>query len=304
MIAKPINPEWLQRFLELQGFKIKKVGDWFMTNCPFHQDDTPSFGVHIYDGGYNCFTCHKSGSFLNLIDELKLNINILPDIDAPTKKDYERIKQLKNKNVTKPVLYKKTFIIFSRIKLKRENLIYNYALSRGINEKTIERLNIGYNTSELYSKRLVIPVYNNVGKLLWFEGRAIKKNIAPKYWRPAGSPVHETLYNYHKIRDKSYVIVVEGILDSILLDQWNFSSVCCFGSKLHIDQLIQLINFEKVYLCFDGDKAGIQAFREVKKKIKGDKSSYFFRIPMPMNKDIGDLNRKEFLYQFNQKKII
>ena len=63
--------EKLKNILEINGIKnYKKIGNWMMTNCLFHEDDNPSFGININDGGYNCFSCHESGNFKQLVKEM------------------------------------------------------------------------------------------------------------------------------------------------------------------------------------------------------------------------------------------
>ena len=45
---------------------VKKSGDNFITNCPFHDDKTPSLSIHQQNGYFLCFSCGEKGSFHKL----------------------------------------------------------------------------------------------------------------------------------------------------------------------------------------------------------------------------------------------
>lgn len=45
-------------------------GEW-KTNCPFHDDKHPSFGVRLKDGIYHCFACSAGGDFVSLYAQIK-----------------------------------------------------------------------------------------------------------------------------------------------------------------------------------------------------------------------------------------
>ncbi|MBC7798427.1 MAG: DNA primase, partial [Pyrinomonadaceae bacterium] len=48
---------------------LKKKGNSFWGNCPFHGEKTPSFSVSP-KGFYNCFGCGKKGSVFNFVMEI------------------------------------------------------------------------------------------------------------------------------------------------------------------------------------------------------------------------------------------
>lgn len=65
----------LQSWLKGHGCRDFFVsGDNLMTNCPFHDDNKPSFGVIVDEYGngcYNCFGCDIKGSIADLICKLE-----------------------------------------------------------------------------------------------------------------------------------------------------------------------------------------------------------------------------------------
>ena len=71
--AKPpvkFNPDLIHTPIEyyknIAGFKITKNSGWQNFLCPFHQENSPSFGIHLDTGGFNCLACGaKGGSIIS-----------------------------------------------------------------------------------------------------------------------------------------------------------------------------------------------------------------------------------------------
>ena len=53
-------------------FIVGKNG-WANTNCPMpnHEDNSPSFGVHIDNNKYNCFGCGQTGDAIKLVQQVE-----------------------------------------------------------------------------------------------------------------------------------------------------------------------------------------------------------------------------------------
>ena len=65
-------PKPFEFYSRVLGSGVKN-GSWInRIHCPFHEDHTPSFGVNIESGGYNCFGCGaKGGSIVHFYARLK-----------------------------------------------------------------------------------------------------------------------------------------------------------------------------------------------------------------------------------------
>lgn len=300
---KPESPERLKMLLELKGMKVRRVSDWYMMLCPFHDETNPSFGVNVYHGGYNCFSCGVKGSYYDLIKKLELE----DEIDEIENYQYDFLKtidkiRVRNKNKHT----EEKFIPFKKLKNYRSNLVYKYAIQRNINSNIAKNLGI-IKDNVLYKNRLAIPVYDDDNVLLWYEGRYIGKRKEMKYYRPNYAAVKTILYNYNVVKNCNYVFLVEGIIDSLVLTSWKIPSVCVFGSELHKNQFIKLSTFEKVILAFDADPAGRKAIKKVRDlliKLHDEIGSKFYYLKLPKNKDIGDLNKKQFLQLIHNKNKI
>src|SRR4051812_14876813 len=52
--------------------RLRKSGPYrFMGLCPFHQEKTPSFTVHVTRQFYKCFSCGKAGDVFNFVMEIE-----------------------------------------------------------------------------------------------------------------------------------------------------------------------------------------------------------------------------------------
>ncbi|MBU1446089.1 DNA primase [Patescibacteria group bacterium] len=119
-----------------------------------------------------------------------------------------------------------------------------------------------------FRARLIIPIYDSLGRIVGFGGRALKKDEQPKYLNSPDSPVYsksEVLYGYNfakdAIKEKGNVILVEGYFDVMMLHQAGVRNVVATsGTALTIQQIKLLKRFTKDFIfCFDTDDAGVEA---------------------------------------------
>lgn len=81
--------------------KLKKEGNSYVTNCPFHNEKSPSFKIHKQKNTFKCFGCGASGNSIDFVirhqgtsfvDAVKIVANL-------SKFELE----LENKEITKPI---------------------------------------------------------------------------------------------------------------------------------------------------------------------------------------------------------
>ena len=120
-----------------------------------------------------------------------------------------------------------------------------------------------------FAERIIFPIHSSTGVVVGFGGRTLskEKNVA-KYLNSPQSKVFnksKILYGYHLARQMIYkqksIIVCEGYLDVIMLHQAGFkNAVATLGTALNEGHLY-LLNKDnpRVYMCYDGDNAGINA---------------------------------------------
>lgn len=123
----------------------------------------------------------------------------------------------------------------------------------------------------LYDKfrgRVMFPVIDRMGNVAAFSGRKLSDgdDYGPKYLNSAETPVfkkRENLFsiNFAKNSDKKYMILCEGNLDVISLNQAGFdNSVATLGTAVTPEQARLLRNYcDEVVIAYDADSAGEKA---------------------------------------------
>lgn len=124
-----------------------------------------------------------------------------------------------------------------------------------------------------YRHRLMFPIWDERGQVIAFGGRALEGGNTgtpeAKYINSPEGPLFKksrTLYGWHLARaeagKRESIIVTEGYMDAIALHAGGFSNtIATLGTALttqHVAMLKRLAP-KTVYLCFDGDSAGMRA---------------------------------------------
>jgi DNA primase len=119
-----------------------------------------------------------------------------------------------------------------------------------------------------FRNRVMFPIEDLKGRVIAFGGRALDPDAPAKYLNSPETPLFHKgnqLYNIHRARpaafDTSRIVVVEGYMDVVALDQAGFqAAVAPLGTALTEAQ-VQLLwrVVPEPILCFDGDSAGKRA---------------------------------------------
>ncbi|HNQ04407.1 MAG TPA: DNA primase [Thiobacillaceae bacterium] len=118
-----------------------------------------------------------------------------------------------------------------------------------------------------FRNRITFPIRNTRGQVIGFGGRIIGQG-EPKYLNSPETPVFHKgrelygLYEHRRaIQQTGRVIVVEGYMDAVMLDQHGVdNAVATLGTALTAEQATQLLRLsDEVIFAFDGDSAGRKA---------------------------------------------
>jgi len=118
-----------------------------------------------------------------------------------------------------------------------------------------------------FRDRVMFPIRNERGQVIGFGGRVMGKG-EPKYLNSPETPVFHKgreLYGLHEhrraIQQADRVIVVEGYMDVVMLDQHGVdNAVATLGTAVTADQAARLLRLaDEVIFAFDGDNAGRKA---------------------------------------------
>lgn len=275
-ISKIIKKIKLHKLLDkLECKNQKPLDENIMVSCPFHEDKKPSCGISKKTGQFNCFSCGESGSLITFIAKIKditlsdavRYLNKFAGISKESliisgKTIYRQLKKMlirKNKKTHKED--ETEYSVELPLYLNDEYLPgIHYFDERGIDKYTLKKHNISFCTSGFYKNRAITPVYKPDGSLLTFEARDITGMADKKVLYPKNTKINRTLFNFDKAYHGAEIIIVEGMMDALYLDQRGFNVVSTFGAAVSEKQEELLSHYFKIaYISFDGDKAGRRA---------------------------------------------
>ena len=118
-----------------------------------------------------------------------------------------------------------------------------------------------------FRDRIMFPIQDRRGRIIAFGGRIIGDG-EPKYLNSPETPLFEKgreLYGLvqaqQAIREKGFVLVVEGYMDVVSLAQFGVgNAVATLGTSTTATHLKSLLRYaDRIVFCFDGDTAGRKA---------------------------------------------
>ena len=238
----------LNRVLKSQGQELTKENE-YMWWSPFVNHHKPKLQVNIKNGKWHCWVSGQGGhNLFQLFKKVKA-----------TKKQYQELNELsdnfsfeyvptkqENKEVKLPDEYKPMWT-------KSNSPTYKHALkylkSRGVSEDDMIKYSIGYCEDGLYSNRIIIPSYDDEGKLNFFIGR----DIFDSKLKYRNSPTPKDIIGFELfVNWKEPILLVEGALDAITS---KVNSIPLFGKTI-MNNLKRKILEKKVktlYVALDND---------------------------------------------------
>ena len=238
----------LNRVLKSQGQQLTKENE-YMWWSPFVNHHKPKLQVNIKNGKWHCWVSGQGGhNLFQLFKKVKA-----------TKKQYQELNELsdnfsfeyvptkqENKEVKLPDEYKPMWT-------KSNSPTYKHALkylkSRGVSEDDMIKYSIGYCEDGLYSNRIIIPSYDDEGKLNFFIGR----DIFDSKLKYRNSPTPKDIIGFELfVNWEEPILLVEGALDAITS---KVNSIPLFGKTI-MNNLKRKILEKKVktlYVALDND---------------------------------------------------
>jgi DNA primase len=236
----------------LDGINKKYVlkGTDLLISCvnPDHEDSNPSMRVDRLTGVYHCFSCGTKG---NLLREYGHVPSVL---DVKSKSIKEKIQRLLTSSLVIP-----------------PGAMPFFHEHRGISQKVYEKFEAFTHTD--HEGRIMFPIRNYSGNIYAFLGRYIHSSASPKY-KVYPDNTSLNLYPTKPAVYKGSVILVEGLFDLLNLYEHGLKNVITgFGTSTlykRANQMLEpyyILGVTKVYIMFDGDKAGNTAAEKLVKTI-------------------------------------
>ena len=238
----------LNRVLKSQGQQLTKENE-YMWWSPFVNHHKPKLQVNVKNGKWHCWVSGQGGhnlfQLLKKVKASKKEFGELKELSDDFSFEYVPTKQ-QNKDVKLPEEYKPMWV-------KSNSPIYKHALkylkSRNISEDDMIKYSIGYCEEGLYSNRIIIPSYDEEGKLNFFVGR----DIFDSKLKYRNSPTPKDIIGFELfVNWKEPILLVEGALDAI---STKINSIPLFGKTI-MNSLKRKILEKKVktlYVALDND---------------------------------------------------
>jgi DNA primase len=162
----------------------------------------------------------------------------------------------------------------------------------------------GRPTYDRFRNRLTIPILDAKSRIIAFGARALDPAAEPKYLNSPETRLFDkgsTVFNFARARkaafDSGELIVVEGYMDVIALDQAGFANaVATLGTAFTERQMEILWQLApEPIICFDGDRAGeAAAARAIDRMLPNLREGRSFRFAfLPEGSDPDDLVRSK-----------
>jgi DNA primase len=298
--------EWVDKYVETKHGGVDEIR---VQECPKCLNDKWKLYINVEKKIWFCQRCQwgrHSRDVCELLAEIA-NINIhtmrieVANTIVPSVPGEEYLSKLEEELATKPV--GEEFIMDPIDLPGQEGLegvmgekAKKYLLSRGLTMADIA----------FYKIRLANKLRNNIGPWAVFpvlyydvpvacQGRKFTNNDEPRYL--SSDKIANWLWpldptNLENIKDKRYVVLVEGVFDALAYIKTGIPALCTFGKNLSKSQLklLRSHNIEKIYLSYDAD-----AHKDIQKtadRIGHQFHTYIIElIPLPENPkaDPGDV---------------
>ena len=154
------------------------------------------------------------------------------------------------------------------LSLNKRDKLTSLLVKQGYNIDTLNEIGLTSGEFDTYINRVIFPLHDINGRVNGFSGRIYHGESTNKYLNTKETPIFkkgENIFNYKRAKDEvrrsGFVIVMEGFMAVIRAYTIGIKNcIALMGTSLTSDQinLIKKLN-NNVYLCFDGDKAGVNA---------------------------------------------
>lgn len=249
-------------------------------SCPFAAelhakgtDNSPSFGINLETGHWQCFVCSDQGTKGRDIVSLALKLRVtLPDSVVSPRSGGALAKVKKRAD---PVPQHLIPVLSAN-----PEWAWEYLKDRGITIDAIRSAKVGRHK---ILKTIYFPDIDDRGVLRgWVERN---ENWSSRYKMGENCNRKELLFGLTGKMPTCYL--TEGPTDKLKLDSFGFPAVATFGNMVFPEQADRIMTFvEKLVLVRDNDKAGEKWMKDAEKHFRGKLRTWVVQVSDV--KDAGD----------------
>ena len=260
----------LRQYLEGHGINTSRL---FHCINPQHIDSNASMKYFDDDRVY-CFGC---GASYNLVDVIGImeNLNKREAFKQTLKyygNNYYNVRPIQKETKQNNKNYEKAYNIWCS-NLNENPTAKLYLKSRGLDDKTIKRFKIGYNSFDFGEYKLnavVIPINNHC-----FTARNIlNEEDGIRYYKSKGCQLE--IFNSEILKsDIKYCVITEGEFDCLSFESIGINAIS-LGSANNIHKFIELEKLNEItyILALDNDEAGQNAKNSLIEYFNNNKIKY------------------------------
>lgn len=276
--------------------EYNSVGNEMLFYCPKCKHHKRKLSVNITKDAFKCWICDWHGKSIRRIIlrfgnyQQQKAWNELVGVVEIT--DYEKIFALNDvkEEIEEIIKLPSEFISLCNKDVSLNSLeARRYLKDRGVTKADILHWKIGFAVSGEYENRIIIPSFNNLGKLNYFIARRYDNKNWMRYKNPKVNK--DIIFNELVIDWNEDITIVEGVFDAIKAK----NAIPLLGSTLREDSKLfkQLLKHDSaIYIALDPD-AEKKAESLIKSLMSYDAEIY--KIDISGKKDVGDMTHEEFL---------
>lgn len=220
--------------------------------CPFCHHHKPKLEINFTENKegnnpWQCWVCGKRGKTVrSLFKQVQVDATYFQELRKLVKNVSNEDIEIVHTFLELPKEFK-TFI-------NNKDLTARHALAylkkRNITKQDILKYNIGYCDSGPYNNMIVIPSYDNNGKLNYFTARSFEKDPFTKYRNPETSRdiiPFELFINWDLP-----IILCEGPFDAMAIKR---NAIPLFGKNIQSNLMKKIVTskVQKIYIALDTD---------------------------------------------------
>jgi len=248
------------RLLELLesvlGKSKKTSGDNYAFYSPFVDHYKPKLEINIRltskgDNPWHCWISDEKGKTIkSLFKKLRVSKQTWDEYNSIFSKVNRYTSEFDNTEVVEQVELPKEFKpLYQQSNSIKWKHALNYLLNRGLRVEDIVKYNIGYCEDGEYADKIIIPSYDEKGKLNFFVGRSFYetkfKHKNPKVSKDIVG--FDLLVNWD-----TPIVLCEGAFDAIAIRR---NAIPLFGKSIQTELEKKIIgnSVKKLYICLDSD---------------------------------------------------
>ena len=263
--------------------------------CPFCTHHKPKMEINLRttskrENFWHCWVCGAKGkTLLTLFKKIKApksKIDELNILIVPAKKQ-EHI------DISALELPKEFIPLSNPVEDKIAQIEAKHALKflkkRGITTNDIIKYNIGFCKEGKYEFRVIIPSYDEYGKLNYFIARDYKEPSLQKYKNPPASAKDVIGFELY-INWDAPIILVEGMFDALTIKR---NVIPLFGKVIHGKLMEKLVrsSVDRIYIALDND-ARKDVLKQAEMLMSYGKEVYLVEME---GKDANEIGFEQFL---------